>query len=84
MFIIYFSHSLLQIGFDNLKVFVQFKIIDTGVGIDEEVVTKLFTMYGQASVSDYRKYGGSGIGLRLCALLVQQSMGMIALSLILE
>ena len=51
-------------------------MIDTGIGIDEDVVSKLFTMYGQATVSDYRKYGGSGIGLRLCALLVQQSMGM--------
>lgn len=50
-------------------------MIDSGIGIDEDVVTKLFTMYGQATVSDYRKYGGSGIGLRLCALLVQQSMG---------
>ena len=57
--------------------------LDNGKGIDKESIAKLFSMYGQASVSDFRKYGGTGIGLRLCALLVQQSMGMNFFSLFL-
>lgn len=57
------------------NVFLHFKVVDSGVGIDKEVASKLFVMYGQASASDYRKYGGTGIGLRLCSLLVQQAMG---------
>eukprot|EP01113_Clastostelium_recurvatum_P024275 TRINITY_DN2899_c0_g1_i3.p1 TRINITY_DN2899_c0_g1~~TRINITY_DN2899_c0_g1_i3.p1 ORF type:complete len:2412 (-),score=767.99 TRINITY_DN2899_c0_g1_i3:29-7264(-) len=55
--------------------FLHTRVTDTGIGIEESAVAKLFSMYGQATASDFRKYGGTGIGLRLCSLLVQQSMG---------
>lgn len=55
---------------------MEFKITDSGAGMNKDAVSKLFTMYGQIDVSDYRSFhGGNGIGLRLCALLVQQAMG---------
>lgn len=46
---------------------------DTGIGISDENITKLFQPFSQAEASTTRKYGGTGLGLmitrKLCRLM---------------
>jgi signal transduction histidine kinase len=52
---------------------IEIRVEDTGIGIAEEVLPKLFQDVGQVSASTSSKYGGTGLGLavsqKLCALM---------------
>ena len=47
------------------KEFVNFDIKDTGIGMTEEQLGKLFDTYTQAERSTSAKYGGTGLGLSI-------------------
>lgn len=64
-----------QISRLNLK--IHFEVIDTGIGMDQEQMSRLFQSYSQADDSITRKYGGTGLGLAICKNLVALMGGSI-------
>ena len=54
---------------------IQFRITDTGIGMTEEQLIKLFQTFTQADTSTTRKFGGSGLGLALTRRFCQMMGG---------
>ncbi|MGB1277295.1 MAG: ATP-binding protein, partial [Nannocystaceae bacterium] len=45
---------------------IVFTVRDTGIGISEEALTRIFEAFEQADNTTTRQYEGSGLGLTLC------------------
>ncbi len=56
---------------------LELEIRDTGIGIDPAFREQLFHRFSQADSSITRKYGGSGLGLSICARLTELMGGSI-------
>ncbi|WP_298869352.1 ATP-binding protein [uncultured Gimesia sp.] len=59
---------------------IQFDVIDSGIGIAEESIEKLFLPFVQEDNSVTRKFGGTGLGLTICNRLAKLLGGKIAVS----
>ncbi len=71
---------LIRVSHDDLEdgsILLRFMVIDSGIGIAEEHIEKLFESYTQAEESTTRRFGGTGLGLSISKSLVDAFGGSI-------
>ena len=66
--------SLRQSG---TKVLLRFTVEDTGIGISEDTLKRVFDSFTQASSDTTRKFGGTGLGLTIAKKIVALQKGEI-------
>lgn len=72
-------------GFVNVSLnadqtYFYIKIVDTGVGIPEDEIDKIFERFYRVDKARSRETGGSGLGLTICNNIVQMHHGVIRVS----
>lgn len=60
---------------DSIKIKLGFSIRDTGPGIPEDQLNRLFKPFSQANENMTREHGGSGLGLVICKRLIEMMGG---------
>ncbi len=63
-----FTHEgqvCVEVSYSQLEEKLFFKVTDTGIGMTDEQMLKIFDDFTQADSSTTRQYGGSGLGLHL-------------------
>ena len=68
-------HVSTALAADPNKVLLSFRIRDTGIGMDDEQLMRLFQPFIQGDSSISRRYGGTGLGLVISQKLIEQMNG---------
>ncbi len=66
------------IDVDNGQNYVWFTVSDTGIGIAEGALERIFQPFQQADDTVLNRFGGTGLGLSICKQLVDQVNGQIS------
>jgi len=64
----------------NDKKYLNFSIVDTGIGMEDSFAEKIFQKFQQEDFSITRKYGGTGLGLFISKQLVEIMDGSISIN----
>ncbi len=65
---------------DSQGCVLQFEVADTGIGMDEAQLARIFKPFGQADSSVTRRYGGTGLGLVITRHLAEMMGGSVTVS----
>jgi|GEM_PF-683115 len=69
----------IKVGHDHANQTLRFDVEDTGIGLTPEQAGRLFGAFVQADTSTTRKFGGTGLGLRISKSLAQMLGGDITI-----
>ncbi|MEL7498378.1 MAG: ATP-binding protein [Planctomycetota bacterium] len=64
----------------NGKTMLDISIADTGIGMTQEAIEKVFEPFAQADMSITRRFGGTGLGLSICKELAEKLGGQVTVS----
>lgn len=64
---------------DKESLMLRFSVIDTGIGLSQEQIERIFMPFSQADPSTSRLYGGTGLGLSISKQLIEQMGGAITI-----
>jgi PAS domain S-box-containing protein len=59
------------------RVNVEFQVVDNGIGMTQETISRVFAAFTQADVSTTRRFGGTGLGLAITRRLTELMGGSI-------
>jgi signal transduction histidine kinase/AmiR/NasT family two-component response regulator len=62
-------------AFDATQQQLRIAVKDTGIGMTEAQMAKIFSAFAQADTSTTRRFGGTGLGLRICKRLAHMLGG---------
>ena len=73
------SKGSISFGYHPMEEAVEFFVKDTGIGIPYDQQERVFEHFRQVELSHTRHYGGAGIGLTVCKVIVEALGGKIRL-----